>query len=286
MGALKDRVTDLMSNIQGCATCGGVDELEKLYNGKKKELGDSITPMMDIMVRDTITGRRDEIKQIEKEAKEAEAEKKSEAAEAKAAKKMDEYKDVVVKNYEDFIAESKGNLTSVDTAVFTFARMNPPTRAHSKLMEQMAVVGESVGGLPMVYLSHTQDEICNPLTYDQKIQFVESITPETVQVVESDIRNLFELLESLPNRGFNNLYAVVGNDRIDEFKRAGRYFLNKGGDSFTVVNSGAREGEISSTTLRDLVEEGDFAQFVSECNHLNDDQSRELYEAVEEGMLL
>lgn len=284
--SLKERIGELISNIAGCTTCDGVKEMEAMYSGKKKEMGDEITPMMDIMVRDAIAGRRTEIETAEAEAAEKKAEAEQKKKDAKAIKKMDEYKDVKMTTYEDFLAESAGGDVSIHKAVFTFARMNPPTIAHAQLMEQMAVVAESTGSMPMVYLSHTQDEKRNPLSYDQKRYFVESIAPETVQVVESDVRNLFDLLEHLSNKGFTELYAVVGNDRIDEFQRAGRYFLNHvNGHSFTVVNSGDREvSDISSTNLRDLVEVGDFPCFWSKSTHLELDAATSLYESVEAGM--
>ena len=292
MVTLKDRLAELVANVQNCATDCGVDELEKLYLDKKKAFGKDITPMMDIMVRDAIGGKRKEIESVAKTNAETESAKKAAELEAKKVKKMDEnYDGSKIKEVRviDFRSLMKENIplseTEINVGVFTFARMNPPTESHVSLMEHMAALAEKVGALPMVYLSHTNDQLRNPLDYKTKVELVSSVAPKSVQVVESELINLFSILESLPNKGFTDLYAICGQDRLSEFERAGRYFLKYGGNSFTVVNSGDRTDDTkSSTYLRQLVSEGDYGQFAAACPHLEDASS--LYAQLEEAMKL
>lgn len=261
--AVKERVTELISNVQSCTTTTGVDELEKLYKKKLKELGNDITPMMDIMVRDAIVGKRSDLEALaaEGEIPEVDAPKKVAPKDQLKEQKVD-----IVDFCNLMAMDIQIDEQSTSTAVFTLGRMNPPTKAHLMLMQRLSEVADKVGGLGQLWLSHTEDNNRNPLPYGSKVRYVKNILPENVAMCASNERNLFSIVESLAQR-FDHIYAVVGADRVDEFKRAGRYFMREGGASFTVVNVGERmlmEDTIqgmSSTKARLCVEQDNYAGF-------------------------
>ena len=102
-----------------------------------------------------------------------------------------------------------------DTAVITFGRMNPPTVGHEKLVNKIISVAIDEKGTPLVYLSKTQDAKKNPLTYDQKIKYGQSLFGRKY-VVKSKARTIIEVAKEL-QRKFDKLVVVVGSDRVDEF---------------------------------------------------------------------
>ena len=60
------------------------------------------------------------------------------------------------------------------TVVFTFGRMNPPTRGHAKLVYKVQQVAKQNRADAHVYLSHTQNPNKDPLNYSQKISYAKS----------------------------------------------------------------------------------------------------------------
>ena len=48
--------------------------------------------------------------------------------------------------------------------VFGFGRLNPPTIGHQKLIERVITIAKRVKGLPVLYVSASQDKRKNPLT--------------------------------------------------------------------------------------------------------------------------
>ena len=52
--------------------------------------------------------------------------------------------------------------------VFGFGRLNPPTIGHQKLIERIITVAKRVKGLPVLYVSASQDKRKNPLSAKDK----------------------------------------------------------------------------------------------------------------------
>ena len=101
------------------------------------------------------------------------------------------------------------------TAVITFGRMNPPTVGHEKLVNKIISVAIDEKGTPLVYLSKTQDAKKNPLTYDQKLKYGQSLFGRKY-VVKSNARTIIEVAKEL-QKSYSRLVVVVGSDRIGEF---------------------------------------------------------------------
>ena len=152
-----------------------------------------------------------------------------------------------------------------DTAVLSFGRMNPPTIGHQKLMKKLIEVGKKDGGVPMLFLSHSQDKKKNPLSYQEKLKFVRSNAPSGLRVMDSPARTIYEAIDTLAKQGFVNIIVVCGSDRVEEFSRIENYKEKMGFSSFKIVSSGDRdadsdnlENSISASKMLEYAKEEDF----------------------------
>jgi hypothetical protein len=104
--------------------------------------------------------------------------------------------------------------------VFTYARMNPPTLGHRMLVDKMK--SEAGADDYWVFLSHnnekTKDPKLNPLTWEQKVQFVKQIMkPHAAHVItDPSVKLLYQTFKWLYNQGYRELNMVVGSDRVAE----------------------------------------------------------------------
>lgn len=282
-GTVKGRIQELIGNVKSCATMEGVSELEKLYKDKQKALGDSITPMMDIMVRDAISGRKEELKKADEEGKKAKTDEKAKSDELARVKMLDEVTVDLYNCPEQYLVEATEPDDEIVEAVVIFARMNPPTVAHLQMIKEAQELAVKRGAIFEVYLSHTQDPVLNPLTYDEKVSYLTE-QAQGINFGDPKVINIFGMFEHLAHRGVQNVIMLAGADRLDECQRAAKYFTQKGGNHVSIVNFGDRStNTISATRMRHFVHEGDFVQFV-EMAGVDALAAQELYEQVERGM--
>ena len=97
-------------------------------------------------------------------------------------------------------------------AVVAFGRMNPPTIGHEKLIDKMASLAS--GEKAKLYLSHSVDGKKDPLSYDSKLRWCRKAFGDKVDVVESDAKNVFNVLADLYEDGYTDIIYVGGADRI------------------------------------------------------------------------
>ena len=184
-----------------------------------------------------------------------------------------------------FLRESKE-----DTAVLSFGRMNPPTIGHQKLMKKLIEVGRNEGGVPMLFLSHSQDKKKNPLSYQEKLKFVRSNAPSGLRVMDSPARTIYEAIDTLVAQGFVNIIVICGSDRVEEFSKIEKYKEKMGFSSFKVVSSGERdadsdnlENSISASKMREYAKEEDFDNFANGAG-CSKSLVKDMYAAVRRGM--
>jgi len=137
--------------------------------------------------------------------------------------------------------EAKGKETEQrKLAVFTFGRMNPPTKGHQVVFDVVMDVQKQRGGDAFVFPSKVHDSKTNPLPFDVKRKFLVELFPDVPFDFTESIRHPFAATGYLGHLGYKDLVMVVGSDRVDEFhKRFNRwheYF-----DSFEIVNAGVRD---------------------------------------------
>ena len=195
-------------------------------------------------------------------------------------------------SFSEFVRESK------DTVYFSFGRMNPPTIGHEKLLDKMS---EMSGQYPYrMYLSHSHDNKKNPLLYEEKLKFARSFFPKHARAIceNYDVRNFLEAASNLYNDGYKNIVAVVGDDRLSEFKERLTIYNGKEGrhgyymfESIKVVSAGHRDDSakgveaISASMIREAVEKSDFMTFSQGLpKNVSDDRAKSLYNAVRVGL--
>jgi len=188
----------------------------------------------------------------------------------------------------------------VRTASFTFGRLNPPSIGHQQLVKTLASQNTDEHFL---YLSHTQDAKKNPLSYEDKLRFVDElfgINYPSVTIVASPARTVIEILQELTGK-YDHITMVVGSDRVNDFKKMldaynGR--PDKAGNilysfsSIEVVSAGDRDPDaegvegMSASKLRALAAENDFEQFAKGIPTDNAQLAREIFTAVRKGLKL
>ena len=105
--------------------------------------------------------------------------------------------------------------------VFAFGRFNPPTIGHQKLIDKVITIAKRVKGLPVLYVSATQDKKKNPLSAKDKLKYIKMVYKRGIQLnaAGSDSRTFMEILKNRFNKKYTEVYMIAGSDRVAEFKR-------------------------------------------------------------------
>ena len=109
----------------------------------------------------------------------------------------------------------------------TFGRFNPPTTGHEALIRR--VKAASKNGEYRIYPSRTEDPKKNPLSPEEKINFMRKAYPEhSARIINSpDMRTIFDVLSTLDSEGFSSINIVVGGDRVSEFNSLANKYNGK-----------------------------------------------------------
>jgi|TARA_B110000444_G_scaffold260907_1_gene309882 nicotinic acid mononucleotide adenylyltransferase len=175
--------------------------------------------------------------------------------------------------------------TQLNTAVFAFGRMNPPTIGHSKLVDMV----KQQPGKHFVFLTHTQKPKTDPLTYAQKVKYAKQ-TFSGVSIGDDNVKTIIQALQKLESMGYVNVILVVGSDRVDQFNE----FINKYNgkdykfDSVKVVSAGERDPDsdgvegMSASKMRQFAQQNDFENFRKGV--VNQSTAQDMYNDVRSGM--
>ena len=171
-----------------------------------------------------------------------------------------------------FLNEDEGNI-----AVFAFGRFNPPTIAHQKLIKQVQDTASKLNGRPFIFLSHTQNNKTDPLSFQEKLDYIKGVYGND-QVVFGDagVKTIVQVLQKLQDEGRTKVVMIAGSDRVENFKtllnqynnkpdRAGNILYNF--DSIDVVSAGQRDPDaegmsgVSASKAREYAQDDDFENF-------------------------
>ena len=155
--------------------------------------------------------------------------------------------------------------------VFAFGRLNPPTIGHQKLIERIITVAKRVKGLPVLYVSASQDKKKNPLTVKQKVDYLKKIYPRGIQILPAigSERTFMEILKNRFDKKYTDVYMIAGSDRVAEFKRLIKQYNGKdyNFDTTEVVSAGERDPDatgatgMSASKMREFAARNDFTSF-------------------------
>lgn len=172
--------------------------------------------------------------------------------------------------------------------VIIFGRFNPMTTGHEKLLETGKHISESTNSDYVIFPSRSHDNVKNPLPFSTKMRFMKKSFPEyrhnIFDTEEHGIRNAFDIFEWVYSHGYNEMYYVVGSDRVTEFTKIGGIFSRDNDMKVNVVSAGDRDPDaddvsgMSASKMREYVRNGDFNSFESGTpKGLNSKESRKLF---------
>lgn len=189
----------------------------------------------------------------------------------------------------------------MSTVVTAFGRLSPPTVGHLLLLKKLDSLAKVVNGDAILFLSQSQDSKKNPLSFNEKVMFVQQICDEhnlNVYVYpNTDVKTMIQVPMRL-NDEYDNLIFVGGSDRVPEFEAVLNKYNNnqdKTGKipfsfkSITVESAGERDPDadddsgMSASKARALVASGDYESF-KKAIPLRD--PKPVYDAVRRGMSL
>ena len=165
----------------------------------------------------------------------------------------------------------KKNTGRSKPVVFAFGRLNPPTIGHQKLIERIITIAKRVKGLPVLYVSASQDKRKNPLTVKQKVDYLKKVYPRGIKILPAigSERTFMEILKNRFDKKYTDVYMVAGSDRVAEFKRLIKQYNGKdyNFDTTEVVSAGERDPDatgatgMSASKMREFAMNNDYNSF-------------------------
>jgi len=105
-------------------------------------------------------------------------------------------------------------------AYLTYGRMNPPTRGHTHMANTMIERAREANATPILIVTHTRNNIKNPLTVAEKLNILREVYPsENVKklATSKEHPSILKVIQNLKNQGFTNFTLVVGENRKNSF---------------------------------------------------------------------
>ena len=199
----------------------------------------------------------------------------------------------MINRFSDFLVEEER------VGYLVFGRMNPPTIGHGKLLDKLAATaGRSAY---RVYLSQSNDEKDNPLTYSEKVKFARKMFPRHARsiIIDKKVITPFHALSAMYNAGFKKVVLVAGSDRVKEYDlRLNKYNGKKGSHGFynfengvKIVSAGQRDPDgkgaegASGTKQRGYAKSNDFTGFSQGLSKaMSNPDAKKMFNAVRNGM--
>ena len=155
--------------------------------------------------------------------------------------------------------------------VFAFGRLNPPTIGHQKLIERIITIAKRVKGLPVLYVSASQDKLKNPLTVKQKVAYLKKLYPRGITILPAigTERTFMEILKNRFDKKYTDVYMIAGSDRVAEFKKLIKKYngTDYNFDTVNVISAGERDADatgakgMSASKMRTYASANDFTSF-------------------------
>jgi nicotinic acid mononucleotide adenylyltransferase len=165
----------------------------------------------------------------------------------------------------------KKNTGKSQPVVFAFGRLNPPTIGHQKLIERIITIAKRVKGLPVLYVSASQDKVKNPLTVKQKVAYLKKVYPRGITILPAigTERTFMEILKNRFDKKYTDVYMIAGSDRVAEFKKLIKKYngTDYNFDTVNVVSAGERDADatgakgMSASKMRGFASVNDFTSF-------------------------
>lgn len=175
----------------------------------------------------------------------------------------------------------------LNTIVFAYVRMNPPTKGHKVLIDKVLSLAAEYKCEYKIVVSHTHDHNRNPLPPEKKLEYLADAFPG-VNFTLSD-PSCPSMVQHLAKIDAFTLIMVAGEDRADEYDRL---IAKYNGEDFyfhhwRVIAAGdaTEREEISATKMRAAAVSGDFDEFARYSNSSSLSVSLSMYNDVRTSML-
>jgi hypothetical protein len=161
------------------------------------------------------------------------------------------------------------------TAVFAFGRFNPPTIGHQKLLDKVISMTKQVNGKGYVFLTHTQNNKKDPLTFKEKQDYMKMFYPQ-LAIGDAGVKTIIQALQKIQAEGRTRIVMIAGSDRVMEFQKLLNQYNGKPTkagnveykfDSIDVVSAGERDPDqegasgASASKARELANKGQEHEF-------------------------
>jgi hypothetical protein len=151
-------------------------------------------------------------------------------------------------------------------------------------------VAKKQGADAQIYLSHSADKKKNPLPYKDKFKFAKKAFGSVIK--KSNARTIMQVLSELDS-SYDEVYIVVGSDRISEFSKLVNKYNGKDYNysKIELVSAGERDPDaddvsgMSASKLRSLAANGEYDEFLTGLpSKLNDRDSKSMYDIIRKNM--
>jgi len=177
----------------------------------------------------------------------------------------------------------------------TFGRFNPPTVGHEKLLGRVS--REATDGDYRVYVSQSEDPQKNPLSPNEKVEWMKKSYPEHKDNIISnpDMRTIFDVLIALNEEGYGEVKIVVGGDRVSEFNSLAQKYNGQiyEFENILAVSAGDRDPDgdglegMSASKMRQAAADDDFKTFEKgTAAALGQKEKLRMYKSVRSAMQL
>ena len=184
------------------------------------------------------------------------------------------------------------------TAVFAFGRFNPPTIGHQKLIELVQAQAKKVNGKGFIFLSHSQNAKRDPLSFDQKLAYLQTlINDPDLEIGHSEANTVIKALQVIQAQGRTRVIMVAGSDRVMEFDKLLKQYNGKPDqkgnelynfDFVDVISAGERDPDAegvsgaSASKAREFAQNDDFANFSKIV--MGGTKSKTIYQMIQNAM--
>lgn len=180
------------------------------------------------------------------------------------------------------------NTNKPDTVVFSFARMQPPTMGHEKLVKAMLETAISNKADHVLYLSQTNNGGDDPLLWEEKVNICKRAFTGVKVSEDANIHTPFQALKQLCEK-YDNVILIVGEDRVSQYDNMHKYYEEYGAKKFAITEAGKRsvgvdgvEG-ISASIAREYAHRGNYKQFKGVLpSNVTEDVAKEIYNKIRE----
>jgi phosphopantetheine adenylyltransferase len=184
------------------------------------------------------------------------------------------------------------------TAVFAFGRFNPPTIGHKKLIDKVIDTAKKVNGKGFIFLSHKQNNKTDPLSFEDKLGYLQSQYQEpNLEFGNIEANTIIKALQKIQEQGRTKIIMIAGSDRVSEFKQLLNQYNGKPDkqgndlynfDSIAVVNAGQRDPDqegvagASASKARELAAKGQEHEFSKIV--MGGDNGKVLYNKIQDAL--